>query len=380
MSRVIVRQATYDYDRLKPQVFEILDALGGGGIAPGKRVLLKPNFLSPAKPGEAVLTHPLVIRAAAEYALAKGARVRIGDSQALGSFERILKTSGARQALAGLDVECAEFTATRKVDIGEPFGTIDLAADVLDADIVVNLPKLKTHGMMMLTMGVKNLFGCVVGLRKPEWHMRAGVNHDLFARLLVQICRTVSPAVTLMDGILAMEGEGPGKSGKPRQLGVLLGGTDTAAVDRVACALVGLDPGALPTVRAARELGLDAGEIEIDGTLPEVSRFQIPGTRPSGKIAALLRNRLVRKPAVIDGACKFCGECWTYCPAACITGEGERLRFDYDKCIRCFCCLEVCPHGALKIRETLPAKLVRALVEKKRWAEKFPVQSGRRLW
>jgi uncharacterized Fe-S center protein len=110
---------------------------------------------------------------------------------------------------------------------------------------------------------------------------------------------------------------------------------------------------------------MDAGEIELDGTLPEVSRFQIPGTRPSGKIAGLLRNQLVRKPAVIDGICRLCGECWTYFPAKCISGEGERLRFDYDKCIRCFCCLEVCPHGALKIRETLPAKLVRTLVEKK---------------
>ncbi len=365
MSRVIVRQATYDYDRLKPLVFEILDAFGGGGIGQGKRVLLKPNFLSPAKPGEAVLTHPLVIRAAAEYALVKGARVRIGDSQALGSFERILKTSGTRQALSGLDVECVEFKSIRKVDIGEPFGSIDLAADVLDADIVINLPKLKTHGMMMLTMGVKNLFGCVVGLRKPEWHMRAGVNRELFARLLVQICRTVAPAMTLLDGILAMEGEGPGKSGRPRQLGVLLGGTDTSAVDRVACSLVGLDPGSLPTLRAAQELGIDGGEIEIDGTLPGVSGFKIPGTRASGRIAGLLRGQLVRKPAVIDGACKLCGDCWTYCPARCITAEGERLRFDYDKCIRCFCCLEVCPHGALKIRETLPAKLVRALVEKK---------------
>ncbi len=365
MSRVIVRQATYDYDRLKPAVFEIFDAVGGGGIAAGKRVLIKPNFLSPAKPGDAVLTHPLVIRAAVEYALAKGAQVRIGDSQALGSFERILKTSGARQALEGLDVECAEFKATRKIDIGEPFGKIDLAADVLDADIVINLPKLKTHGMMQLTLGVKNLFGCVVGLRKPEWHMRAGVNHDLFARLLVQICRSVNPSVTLLDGILAMEGEGPGKSGKPRRLGVLAGSTDTVAVDRVAAALVGMDPETLPTNRAARELGMAAGDVEIDGTLPEVFRYEIPGVRTSGRLASLLREQLVRRPVADARACTLCGECRTYCPAKAITEEGGRLRFDYETCIRCFCCLEVCPHGALRIRESLPARLVRTLIEKK---------------
>jgi uncharacterized protein (DUF362 family) len=366
MSRVIIRQASYDYDRLKPIVFEIFDALGGGGIAPGKHVLIKPNFLSPSKPGEAVVTHPLVIRAVAEYALAKGGRVRIGDSQALGSFERILKTSGARQTLAGLDVTCAEFKETRKVDIGEPFGKIDLAADVLDADIVINLPKLKTHGMMQLTLGVKNLFGCVVGLRKPEWHMRAGVNHDLFARLLVQICRSVGPSVTLMDGVLAMEGEGPGKGGKPRRLGILMGSTDTVAVDRAAAALVGMDPEALPTNRAARELGMAGGEIEIDGTLPEVHDYEIPGMRTSGRLTSLLRDRLVRKPVADDSACTLCGECRTYCPAKAIAEKGGRLRFDYDKCIRCFCCLEVCPHGAMRIRESIPARLVRTLIEKKR--------------
>jgi uncharacterized protein (DUF362 family)/Pyruvate/2-oxoacid:ferredoxin oxidoreductase delta subunit len=365
MARVIIRQSTYDYASLKPRVFEILDSLGGAGIAAGTRVLLKPNFLSPAKPEDAVLTHPLVIRAVTEYVLDRGGRVKIGDSQAIGSFERILKENGVRKALAGLDVEIVEFTRSRKVDIGQPFGKIDLATDALDADMVINLPKLKTHGMMMLTLGVKNLFGCVVGFRKPEWHMRMGVNHKLFARLLVQICRAVSPALTLMDGILAMEGEGPGKSGKPRHLGVLMGSADTVALDRTACALVGMDPEALPTNRAARELGMSEGEIEIDGVLPEVPHYKVLGMRPTGGLTSLLRNQLIRKPAADDEACKLCGECWKYCPAKAITVEENRLRFDYGKCIRCFCCLEVCPCGALRIRETVAARLVRTLIERK---------------
>ena len=107
------------------------------------------------------------------------------------------------------------------------------------------------------------------------------------------------------------------------------------------------------------------GEIEIDGTLPEVLRFKIPGVRPTGRITNLLRDQLIRKPVADDRACKLCGECWKYCPAKAIRVEAERLRFDYAKCIRCFCCLEVCPHGALRTRETLPAKLVRAVIEKK---------------
>jgi ferredoxin len=129
--------------------------------------------------------------------------------------------------------------------------------------------------------------------------------------------------------------------------------------------MVGMAPEALPTNRAARELGMAGGEIEIDGTLPEVLQFRIPGMRPAGRITSLLRNQLIRKPAADGESCKLCGECWKYCPAKAITGEGDRLRFDYGKCIRCFCCLEVCPFGALRIRESIPARLVRTLIEKK---------------
>ena len=144
-----------------------------------------------------------------------------------------------------------------------------------------------------------------------------------------------------------------------------MGSADTVAVDRTVCALVGMDPDALPTNRAARELGMAGGEIEIDGTLPEVLHYKIPGMRSTGRLTSLLRNQLIRKPVADDEACKLCGECWKYCPAQALTGEGDRLRFDYGKCIRCFCCLEVCPHGALRIRETLPARLMRKLIEKK---------------
>jgi ferredoxin len=125
-----------------------------------------------------------------------------------------------------------------------------------------------------------------------------------------------------------------------------------------------MDPEALTTNRAARELGMAGGEIEIDGTLPEVGHYEIPGMRTSGRLASLLRDRLVRKPVADEDACTLCGECGAYCPAKAITEEGGRLRFDYDACIRCFCCLEVCPRGALRIRESIPARLVRTLVEK----------------
>ena len=151
----------------------------GRGMRPiesGMRVLIKPNFLAPAAPERAMTTHPLVVRAVVEHVLGQGGRPTVADSPGRGSFERLLREGGYAQALAGLDVAVRPFRETVKVDIGAPFGRIDLAREAVQADLVVNLPKLKTHTMMLLTLGVKNLFGCVVGLAKPEWHMRSGID------------------------------------------------------------------------------------------------------------------------------------------------------------------------------------------------------------
>jgi uncharacterized protein (DUF362 family) len=235
---VIVRPSTYKSKDIRARFFEIMDTLGGAEIPPGSRVLLKPNLLSPAKPEEAVLTHPLVIRAAVEYVLARKALPLVYDSPAMGPFEKILRDGGIRASLEGLDVACRPFQESEMVDIGPTFGEIDLAREVLEADVIINLPKLKTHGQMLLTLGVKNLFGCVVGYRKPEWHMRAGVDKAMFARLLVLIARRIRPAFTVLDGVLAMEGEGSGKGGVPRHIGVLMGSREPLALDMAVCRML----------------------------------------------------------------------------------------------------------------------------------------------
>ncbi|MCP3954781.1 MAG: DUF362 domain-containing protein, partial [Desulfobacterales bacterium] len=172
MKPVYFKSSTYAQHELKPAVFELMDKCGGAKIAAGKRVLIKPNFLLPAKPESAILTHPGIVAAACEYALARGAKVLVADSPATGSFPRLLKKGGFTRALKGLDVTIRPFKETMPVDIGEPFGQIALAREALEADVVVNLAKLKTHSQMLLTLGVKNLFGCVVGLQKPHWHLR----------------------------------------------------------------------------------------------------------------------------------------------------------------------------------------------------------------
>jgi uncharacterized protein (DUF362 family)/NAD-dependent dihydropyrimidine dehydrogenase PreA subunit len=361
MALVIVKESSYDYRRLRGDVFEMLSLLDRGSIREGARVLIKPNFLAPAPPEKALTTHPLVIRAAAEYALSRGGKALVADSNAAGSFERLVSVCGVREALEGLPVSLDELRGSREVDTGGKFGKIELSADALQADVIINLPKLKTHSQMGLTLAVKNLFGCVVGMRKPEWHYRAGEDKGLFAELLVTIYSVLMPAINLMDGILCMEGDGPGTGGTPRHIGVLMGSRDAVSMDKAVCMMVGMEPHELLTNRVARDMGMD-GEPKMSGLMPEVKYFKVPetvdlmfGPRFARKF---LRRHIASLPVNVRDACKYCDECVDICPAGAINNPGSSLSFDYEKCIRCYCCLEVCPHGAMRKRDTLLKKII----------------------
>lgn len=363
MPTVFVRECSYDYLGLRPAVDEILFKTTGDLDLAGKKILIKPNLLCPAKPEQAILTHPLVIKAVVEHVLARGGKATVSDSNATGSFDKIVKQNGVDDALRGMDVEIKPLSNSRVVETADPvLKSIELSSDVLDADVVINLPKLKTHSQMLLTLGVKNLFGCVVGLRKPEWHLRIGIDRRLFARLLILIHEIVQPAVTILDGVLAMEGDGPGTGGTPRSLGVVLGSRDARALDITVCRMLGIEPETVPTNVAAPVL-LSGEEMEIDGPLPVIRDFRLPraGDTMFGPrfAAGLMRRYLTQRPSAGAKPCRLCGECWKYCPAKAITPGKGRVIFDYDKCIRCYCCLEVCPHGALKIKEPLASKLVK---------------------
>lgn len=383
METVIFRQAEYDYGSLGPAVGGLLDRMALPALAPGAKVLIKPNFLAPAKPERAMTTHPMVLRAVVEYVLRRGAAPLVADSPGMGSFERLLREGGYAEAIKGLDVEVRPFKESMSVDIGEPFGRIAIAREALAADAVINLPKLKTHAMMLLTLGVKNLFGCVIGLAKVQWHLRSGVNRHLFARLLVQIYRAVNPAVTLVDGVLAMEGQGPGRSGTPRRLGLLVAGAGAPAVDMAVCRLLQVPADLLPTHRAAAELGLAPREVAVSGDFRPVGGFDLPVLGPltfgPRRFEPLIRRHLIQRPQVEAGQCRMCGECWRHCPVKAITPRARVIEFDYDRCIRCYCCAEMCPHGAIAAVETGPARVVRRLSAlRDRFAQRIRAKGMRR--
>jgi len=242
-----------------------LEPLGGieQFVRPGQRVLLKPNFIMARRAEEAATTHPLFIVEAARLVRGAGGEPAVGDSPALGSARRVASRSGLFSLVREADLSVVEFRKTRRVPspraaAGRP---LRLATDALDADVVINLPKLKAHGQIFLTLAVKNLFGCVRGRRKALLHQQLGGRPIEFARMLVNVLQVVRPALTLMDGIVALERTGP-RGGDLRRLGLVVAGTDCVAIDRVVCEVLGADPERLLTLRAAREAG--AGETDLD--------------------------------------------------------------------------------------------------------------------
>jgi len=362
---VIEKCDSYDPAEVYQAVKRCVDLLGGMSrfVQPGKRVLLKPNLLVGVPPEKVTVTHPEIVRAVASLAQEAGGEVSVGDSPCLKPLKENLTKSGYDPFMRELGLKAVPFEEVRRINTGLDglLGHIEVATAPLEADVVINLPKLKTHATMYLTVAVKNLFGCVAGKRKVEWHFKTDKNYEHFGMALVQIAKAVSPALTIVDAIMAMEGNGP-YAGTPRRLGVIVAGTDCVAIDAVVCRMLSLRPDILYTHKAAKQIGwgvTDLKEIELKGVLLEevrVSDFKL--ARVIVRLLAaplftrrLLRNAFTARPRVDRKACKACWVCAEVCTTKAISIKGKKVSIDYDKCIRCFCCQEICPHGAMKVRE-----------------------------
>ncbi|MEK7829109.1 MAG: DUF362 domain-containing protein, partial [Deltaproteobacteria bacterium] len=248
------------------------------------------------------------------------------------------------------------------------FKRLELSKEAIEVDGIINLPKLKTHAQMFLTLGVKNMFGCVVGARKPQWHMAAGVDTHAFARMLIDTYLFLKPRLTIVDGIVGMEGNGPGSAGDPRRLGLIFAAVDCIALDRVITEVLGAEANALLTTKVAEEdeIGVtDINEINILGEGIEdvkIHDFKFP---PLASIEfklpfALhnyLRKPLTARPEVNNKECTLCNMCVDICPPGIMTKTGK-INIDYDKCIRCFCCLEICPEGAISVKDGWLKRLI----------------------
>ncbi|MCX6003951.1 MAG: DUF362 domain-containing protein, partial [Chloroflexi bacterium] len=260
----VIRCDTYDEDQVLKAIKRGIDLLGGISVfaKPGERIVMKPNILIGTDPDKGVTTHPAVFRAVGKLLKEAGASVYYGDSPGFGKSEPNLRRSGLKQVGDELGFILSDFDSGRPVSHKDALlvKKFVIANGVLDSDGLVSLPKLKTHGLVRFTGAVKNQFGCVPGLLKSQYHVKLPDPYD-FATMLVDLNTLIKSRLYVMDGVMAMEGNGP-RSGKLKQLSVLLLSIDPVALDATACRIIDLNPEIVPTFRPGEKAGLGTYHIE----------------------------------------------------------------------------------------------------------------------
>ncbi len=356
----IARCKKYDYATVERTLQRILTPLGGleHFVSRGSVVFLKPNLLSAKPPGRAITTHPIIVEVLANYIKDLGAKVQIGDSPAgaVRGLQRYWDNCGITEVAERTGAKIVAFETGGVVHKRVKERDYYLAKDVLEADIVINLPKIKTHGLTLFTGAIKNLFGTIPGLRKSEYHKLAPHPED-FASVLVDIFSLVDVDLHIADAIIGMEGNGP-SSGIVREMGFLAASTDGVALDAVAASIMGFGEKEIDTTVQAAQRGLGVADLEhirVHGPQPselKIEQFQLPSNRVIKLVPRWLMFLVAKliwiRPKPIEERCKRCGACTENCPVAAIHEEDGFPVVDYDKCIRCLCCDEGCPHNAIE--------------------------------
>ena len=369
-----VKQNDYDQNSINSAVKKIFSYFGGieRYVKKGDDVLLKANMLSANEIAERVTTDPSVVRAVAIEVINAGGKPAICDSPGLDKFSSVAKKSGLAAVAEELKIPCEELTAPAELPNSKTamFRKIEVSKKTLDADVIINLPKMKTHGQMVLTLGVKNIFGAVVAQRKAEWHYKVGLRRDMFASLLIDIYMGIKPSFTILDGVWGMEGRGPA-NGTPRNFSLLAGAENSLTLDFHVCRLLGLPLEEFPLWQAAKLKNLPETEIsddELAGDFSHPFKFEnadIPkfsSLRVMPKFP-LIEPLLTSKPVQDLKKCIQCLRCVEICHARAmkINKNGVKLDFDYKKCIRCYCCHEFCPKDAIDFKDGLILKVLKFL-------------------
>ncbi|MEQ8174990.1 MAG: DUF362 domain-containing protein, partial [Syntrophomonadaceae bacterium] len=344
-----------------------MDLLGGWDqfVKPGMVVLLKVNLIGPKRPETAAITHAELVRALTQILVQRGCTVWIGDSSG-GSIAGIAPTrqamivSGLQKVADQEGARIKNFDKEGVVEVNTCGGYVEkmhLARPMFEADLVINLPKLKTHSAGIYTGAVKNLFGCVPGLKKAAYHRMAPDSKEL-GYIIADIHQALKVHLHIMDGITAMQGEGP-TAGEMYQAKKILFSTDPLALDTVAAAMIGMETKDVPILISARERQLgefDLEKIEIAGdytsppTLPGFKRPRKFRSTKAGNHALLVRliDFLKTRPRINLKLCKNCTICIESCPVKAIDAGTKKI--DYDSCIECMCCHELCMHKAVELR------------------------------
>ena len=270
------RVANYDRPDLDLALNALLEPWGGMAqfVKPGDRVLLKPNLLTASRPTKECVTRIELVAAVARQVQARGGKPFLGDSPAFGSAQGVALANGYGSLLTELNIPVVEFQGKRYAVDSDHFQHLRLSKEAMEADVVINLPKVKSHMQLTLTLGVKNLFGCVPGKMKAWWHMEAGKDKDRFGEMLVETARAIDADLTILDGIIGHEGNGP-SAGEPRHLGWLGAAENVFALDRAVIDILGVPPEQVPTIVAADRLGYAPPYSEVEFPLLSPSELHI---------------------------------------------------------------------------------------------------------
>ena len=376
----IVRCEDYRPEAVRQALEQALEPLGGlSWVRPGMCVALKANLVCAHKKEAASTTHPTVLAQLTRMLAERGARVILGDSPG-GLFneptlKRVYDMTGMQEAvLAGAELN-RDF-GEENVSFPEAAAakTFSCTAWLQKADAIINVCKLKSHGMMGMSAAAKNMFGAIPGTKKPEYHFRFPEMQD-FANMIVDLDEYFKPVLHIADAVVGMEGNGP-TQGKPRQIGALLASASPHALDLVCADILGFQPQEIPTLTAAQQRGLiplRMEELRIcgDPAAFRISDFEKTETRNdlnfsgaagggfAGKVfSEVARRVLSSRPQVVKKECVGCAECARICPAKAIEMKAKLPVIDRERCIRCFCCQEFCPKGAMKVKRTLLARIL----------------------
>jgi len=382
----VVRCNSYNQLLVDEQISKCLELIGGLDrfVDKGDRVLLKVNLLSPEPPEKAITTHPAVVAALIKAVQALGASPIVGDSSGGMMVDRsrtnmsLIKT-GIKETAEGLGAEVINFDTAGVERIINPRGVqpnpLQIALPVLEADVVISVPKLKTHSAALYTGAIKNMYGAIPGALKMEYHRIAPRPSD-FTRILVDIFQVTRPHLAIMDGVLAMEGNGPA-AGSPKQLGLLFASSDSVALDAVACTCIGLNPQRVSTIKQAVEAGLgqaNMADLELVGMRMEdvgINDFVLPSNAMLDKVPSFIGSYLLGllkgRPVAAKDKCTGCRICVNSCPAGAISFD-RIPSVNYQECIDCLCCHELCPEHAFELQQQNPAarRIVKLLRQRKR--------------
>lgn len=369
MKLIAAKADSYDFQTVEQGIKENLANLGGLDqyIKPSDKVLLKPNLVEGMPPDKGVNTHPEVMRALIREVRAVGAIPLVGDSPGVSSTRKAAEKCGLLRVCQEEGVDLLDFGES--MEVSHPQGLVlkklHIAKAFTQADKVISVAKLKTHTFMGITGATKNLFGFIVGMQKAQFHLRMQKRQE-FAGMLIDIAHVIKPVLSIVDGIVGMEGNGP-RNGSPVHAGVLLAGENCFAVDVAMASIMGFNPDDIPLTALALKQGLTPplAELDLAGTAQDLRlSFVEPRSMKSLEdrvpkwVAELGRSQLTACPEIAVN-CIGCGRCAAHCPPKAMTVSGGKVQINYDKCIRCYCCQELCPENAVHLEEGQLLKLVR---------------------